>query len=419
MKITLHGAAQEVGRSCVEVSAKDKYLIDCGLKIAKGGNQFPEGVKVKDVKGVFISHAHLDHTGALPLFNARGLNCPIYCTAETKEISKVLLKDSLHIEMLGSEDPNYEEENIWKVLDLMKNVQYRKEQKLNNIKYTFHDAGHIPGSASVKLNIDGKNILYTGDINTSESELLKGADTDYGKVDVMISESTYGDREHPSRDKEENNFLNAAKDTVDKNGVCLVPVFGVGRAQEVILMLSRMDLGVPIYLDGMAKKITDLFLQRPKYLKDKSLKKASEKVNYVKNWKERETIVKEPAIVVSTAGMMSGGPVMAYMKHLSYQENSSVLLTGYQAHGTNGESLLNKRIVNIDNKMYKYKGRVEKYDFSAHAGQKELIALIKKTNPKSLIVNHGELDSEQTLAKEAEKFGIEVFTPKLGEELEF
>ena len=145
MKITLYGAAKEVGRSCIVVeNDTNKFMLDCGIKFSKHGNEYPLHFEVSEIDAAFISHAHLDHTGALPLFNSQGLNCPIFTTSETKEITRILLKDSLHIEMLNGEFPHYEEEHIFHVLGAMHNVYYREEKTFEGITYQFFDAGHIP-----------------------------------------------------------------------------------------------------------------------------------------------------------------------------------------------------------------------------------------------------------------------------------
>ncbi len=421
MIITFHGAAREVGRSCVEVKGKDiKVIIDAGIKITKNGNEYPIEFDVKDVDAAFVSHAHLDHTGSLPLFNSKGMNCPIFTTRETKDIARILLKDSLHIELMNGEYPHYDESNIAKVLGNMRRTEYREEYHFKGMRYKLFDAGHIPGSASVLLDIDGKTLLYTGDIKTTDSELLYRADTNYGeRIDVMITESTYGDREHPDREKEKDLFLKYIKDGIKTGGSVIIPVFGVGRAQEILLMLHDLDLDVPIFLDGMAKKVTDLFINSPKFLRDvKEMKQAIRDVEYAKGNHMRERVVKDQGIFVTTSGMMSGGPVMSYMKHLWNDSRTSILLTGYQAEGTNGRLLLESGKFNLDGQIVRVKGKVRKFDFSAHSGLAQLSELIKKVNPKILLINHGDPVAEDKLAIVARKMGIEVHTPNLGDSFE-
>ncbi len=418
MKIKFFGAAKEVGRSCVVIeSNNEKYMLDCGLKFGKYGNEYPLKFDVTKIDATFISHAHLDHTGALPLFNSQGLNCPIFTTAETKEITRILLKDSLHIEMLNGTYPHYDEEHIYHVLGAMRRVNYKETSSFSNIEYTFYDAGHIPGSASILLTVEGKNILYTGDIQTNESELLPPADTNYDKkVDILICESTYGIREHVPRQNEESKFIKEIENALLDGGSAIIPAFGVGRAQEIILLLDKLNIKVPIYLDGMAKKVTNLFLQKPQFLKDANhLKKVLRKIKYVQGKHMRERLIRENSVIISTSGMVTGGPVMFYLDKFKNDKKTVILLTGYQAEGTNGRTLLSKGMVKIDDKPTKIKCKVRQFDFSAHSGLKGLKNLILKINPKVLLLNHGDQTSEDNLEGWARNKNFEVHSLALGE----
>lgn len=434
MKIQLLGSAQEVGRSCILVN--DIYLLDAGLKIGPEESEYPLDFSEKDVKAVFLSHAHLDHTGALPLLNHLGLRCPIYATKITKQITKILLHDSIHIEKL-SKNPAYSEENINNILSYFQFVEYNKEYELkgagfsakkgkglgndSRIKFKLFDAGHIPGSGSFLLTINDngkdKTLLYTGDINTISTYLLNGLTYDKQiakenakpkskknklNIDVMICESTYGGRNHPSREEQENEFLDIVERTVDNKGSVLIPAFSVGRAQEILIMLSKRKFDAPIFLDGMAKKVTNLLLDFPAYVKDaKLLKKAISNVEFVKDYNHRQMIVKNKGIFVTTAGMLDGGPVMDYLKYVYDDEKNAILLTGYQAEGSNGRMVLEQKKVIVDNKMLNVKCFVNKFDFSAHCGQKELLQLLKNLNPTHLIINHGDAEEMNALAEKA------------------
>jgi len=271
MKLTFHGAAQEVGRSCIEVETErsTRILLDAGLKLTTDLNEFPVGMtNLSEIDAVLLSHAHLDHTGALPLLDHQGLYCPVYSTAMTKKLTKLLLEDAYKIGKLKHEQLGYFEEDIQKILNCVKRIKQRESGKILDVNFTFYSAGHIPGSSSILVHADEKTLLYTGDINLAESQLMNGADISFGKVDVLITESTYGDREHPPRKKVEKEFLDKVSETIGKGGSVLIPCFAVGRAQEIMLLLSELNLRVPIYLDGMAKKVTRLILQEPQSIKD-------------------------------------------------------------------------------------------------------------------------------------------------------
>src|SRR3989338_5823585 len=198
MKFKFHGAAKEVGRSCIELSfysgKTNRFLMDCGIKIEPGYLDHPSRISnAEEIEAVFLSHAHLDHTGHLPNLIHEGLNCPIYCTAATKETAKILLEDAHKIDMSEHRHPGYDKEDIEEVLKLMRDVKFRQDMSISNTRFRFYDAGHIPGSSSIMLSGGGKKILYTGDIQLRDSLLQKGADTNYGeKIDILIIESTYG-----------------------------------------------------------------------------------------------------------------------------------------------------------------------------------------------------------------------------------
>ena len=427
MKIQFLGYAQEVGRSCIVIN--DWILLDAGLKIGKQEAEYPEDFSEKDIKAVFLSHAHLDHTGALPLLNHLGLRCVIYATKMTRAITKILLADSIHIAELQGTHPAYTEENINNILSYFNYANYNREyeEKSISLKYKFLDAGHIPGSASILIDFEDKGgqrkkVLYTGDINAIGSNLLDGLNyhkkniAELKNVDAMICESTYGGRNHPNRIEQEKEFLSLIQGTVDNGGSVLIPAFAVGRSQEIVMMLSKRNFKVPIYLDGMGKKVTNLFLKEHKFLRDgNALRKAVEKVELIKDYKHRKRIIDEQAIIVTTSGMMDGGPVMDFIKHIYNDEKNAVLLTGYQAEGSNGRRLLENGTVDVDGEILNVKAFVKKFDFSAHSGQKELLEMIKAIQPKHLIFNHGDPEEMEVLVKLAEKITKNIHVPVLGE----
>lgn len=416
MKLTFHGAAQEVGRSCIEVNGK--YLFDAGLKLGTELSEYPTLTYAEHIRAVFLSHAHLDHTGALPLLNHNGLHCSVYCTKMTKALTKILLQDSIHIEMMQHKHPAYGKDNVLNVLSFMQQVQYHKKYKLDDGAFTFLNSGHIPGSASVLLELNGKQILYTGDLNTANTQLLDGA-TYTSAPDILIIESTYGSRDHPSREKTEQRFLQAVEKTLKQNGSVLIPSFSVGRAQELLLVLSRKRWNVPVYLDGMAKKVTDIILSMPEYIKNVAeLKHALKYVEYVQDFRHRQRIVEHQGIFISTAGMLDGGPVIDYVKHLHHDKNNSILLTGYQAEGCNGRLLLEEGCVYLDGMRTQVAGYVEQFDFSAHCGRNELLAFVDHQHPKTVVINHGDEGECADLAAALRKKKYTVFVPKVGETID-
>jgi len=420
MKIIIHGAGKEVGRSCIEIQSKEgEFLVDCGVKINVSGMEYPTRTDTKNIDAVFISHAHLDHTGCLPLFDHYGLFCPVYATAATKAITKILLIDSFEIEMAEKHgDVAYKKRDVERIGNSITTVDYDEWNEVHGIKWKFIDAGHIPGSASVMLKAEGKTILYTGDINTDETILMQRINDNYDeKIDILIIESTYGNRNHPDRKKTEEEFLDLVSERV-RQGPVILPCFAVGRAQEILILLNRRKWDVPIYIDGMARKVTDLLFSYPTTFKNPDeLRKAYANARQVKGGHERDSILREKprAIFVTTSGMLDGGPVIRYLEEFYNDSNASIIITGYQVRDSNGRMLLENKKARIEKRVVDVKCFVKQFDFSAHAGMDGLKNLIKKIKPKIAIINHGEIEEAESLGEFCNSLKIKTFVPSTGE----
>jgi len=421
VKLKIHGAAKEVGRSCIEISdEKHKLLLDVGIKLEEE-TSYPQGFEnLADTSIIFLSHAHLDHSGCLPLLKNYGLHCPIITNAATKALTKILLKDSYKVEKLNRHHVNYHRNDIYETIGDMQNVNYNKDYYFGDVRYKYYDAGHIPGSSIILIEIRGKKVLYTGDFNSQETMLLSPANTDVeAGVDVMICESTYGNRDHPDRKVQIKDFIDEIKKTVNRGGRVVIPAFAVGRAQEVALMLHNNDFGVPVYLDGMAKSVAEQMLLKPRFIKNPAeLRKALGKLHIVKGFREREKIVKQQGIFITTSGMLEGGPVLDYLQYLWEDLNSSILLTGYQAKHTNGRLLLDEGSIFLDGWKIKVKNHVKQFDFSAHAGRKQIHDFVLKVKPKLLVLAHGDPEACTAMKDWAESKGVKAIVPEFGQQIE-
>jgi len=417
-EIIFHGGAREVGRSCIELASEDKrILLDCGVKLTKEESEYPvEFDELSGIDAVFISHAHLDHTGALPWADHNDMDCPILMTEMTRYMTKLLLKDAFKIGRLNHEHLGYDELDIKKVLRCISRVKIDTKGNVGGISYEYFDAGHIPGSAAVYVDFKGTRFLYTGDINTIETGLLYPAEMEFPEVDVLICESTYGDREHPARKKTEKDFIDAVNSVISRGGSVVVPVFAVGRAQELLLLLGRSKLKAPVYFDGLGIEVTEMLFNVPDSVKDgRELENALKKVKVVGSEKDRFSAMRGRSIILTTSGMLTGGPVLKYLKYLRNNADNAVFMTGYQAEGTNGRLLAEKKEIFIDGEAKIVKCDVRQFDFSAHAGLSELKALVRKIKPKKVFFVHGEEKSVLALAEWASALGMESFAPKLGE----
>lgn len=428
MKIIFHGAAQEVGKSCIEVQTGGKrYIMDAGIKFTKDGAEYPKFLdKVYELDGVFLSHAHLDHSGALPLLEHKNLRCPIYCTNLTWKIVNLLLEDNYHLEKLKHIHPAYVERDITKVKNDLRFVTYDKQYETHDgkVKFSYLNSGHIPGGASILLELEGKKLLYTADVNTEDTNLMVPSDVDQLQdIDILITENTYGNREHPSKKDEETKFLEMVKETIKDGGSVLVPAFAVGRSQEIMILLEQLDEDVPIYLDGMARKVMTLVADSDdKYIDNRdAVARMMKRVKYIKKPTERDHVGKmKGVVIVTTSGMVQGGPVMTYMKHFVNKEENRVIMTGYQATGTNGRYIMEERTFKEHHHMYKVHCDIQQVDFSAHYGQTSIRDMMRRINPEHLILQHGDVGAlTESLDYAKENLKGKTYMPEIGEVLTF
>jgi putative mRNA 3-end processing factor len=413
-----------VGRSCIEVqTGGDRYLLDCGLKFHEAGFDYPAKVfEVRDIAGVFLSHAHLDHSGGLPFFHHYRMLCPIFCLPETKQITQILLNDShkiARIKHLHEAFNNLELKETYKNLE---HVSFNTPTQFRKVRHTFINAGHIPGSASIKLEAENLSILYTGDYNTRTTMLMQPADPHtWGKVDVLITECTYGARDLPDREPLVKEFLDMVERIVKGGGRVLIPVFAVGRAQEILIMLASRKWDVPIILDGMAKKVTHATVEgkNPYVINKDKLVDLMDHIELVTSDDHRSRAANKPGIFVTTSGMLQGGPAIHYLEHFWTDHKSAVLLTGYQVKGTNGWMLDNEGVAYIGGYRSRVQCEVKRFDFSGHLSREDIKATIRAVKPRILILNHGNTEGEDSIyAWAKQELSCEVFEPEVGQEIE-
>lgn len=418
VKIEFLGAASEVGRSGFVVDVGDKILLDYGVKLTPKGTEYPLPVKSNLIATV-ISHAHLDHTGHLPfLFTQAHNQC--YMTQPTLDLAKMLWFDTLKIAGLEAMDAGFSKEEIHSVEKFTFAVPYNRKIKLSeSTTLEFSDAGHIAGSAISKITSKrDETIVYTGDIRLDDTRLQTGAVLPKGNCDVLITESTYGDREHPKRAETEKKFVESVQDTIDAGGTALVTSFAVGRSAEMIDILNEYNINADIYLDGMCQKAARIYLNYPKYIRNPVfLKKSLDRAHWVKNMSMRKAALKKPSVIVTTSGMLQGGPVYAYLPEIYKDENSKVFLTGYQVEETPGRILLETGKINLNGIVVKPRLKVEKYDFSSHAGKTELYEIIRKMNPQKVVCVHGDAEVTKKFAKGIKAEGFDAVVPHLGDEI--
>lgn len=395
-------------------TARSQILMDYGVMINHEVG-FPVHVSPRDLNAVVLTHAHLDHSGLIPLFYVQSLKLPVYAVEPTFKLTGVLVRDM--IKLSGYYLP-FEYMDLETMMNHAIQVEYHSQFSAADAKITLVNAGHIPGSAQVIVENDGKRVLYTGDYNLVPTHLVPGADREYKNLDALVIESTYASEDHPDRAESERNFVLACKEVVEGGGTVLVPAFGVGRSQEIICMLADHNFTHPVFVDGMALDAIRMLEEFPNSLKDQQLfRRAMREAEQIRNWHDRRRAARTPGVIVSPAGMLKGGASVFYMENIAPKEGNGIFLVSYQVQGSPGRILLDEGRFILHGRPKTVKARVEKFDFSSHGGKTQLQETLKEVDKSTRVfVVHGEESNCKTLAEWASKeLGLQATSPMPGE----
>jgi putative mRNA 3-end processing factor len=417
MEVTFLGGTREVGKSALFVRGnKNNLLLDYGAHTSKEPS-FPMHVKPREVHSLLLTHAHLDHCGGVPLYFLRE-GVRLITTGLTLELSTLLLDD--FIKLSGFYLPFERADLLTMSKSTEKIVVGDSRPVAEEFVATFPSSGHIPGGTTIVLEHDGRRLLYTGDVNLRDSQLLSGTDTNFGELDAVITESTYALVDHEPRDKIEGEFVAFANEVVERGGVLLVPAFSVGRAQEIACLLRARNFKHRVAMDGMALKANDILFRHQESLRDPELfRKTVENLEVVSGWPHRKKLVKTPSVIIAPAGMLMGGASVFYNQELSQGERNGITIVAFQAPGTPGRTLLDRGLTLINGRPVPVKAEVRRFDFSGHSGRTELFEMLSriKGRPK-VYATHGDGETCSTFAKEiTERFGFEATAPALGEKI--
>jgi len=432
--LTLGGFGQ-VGRSCMLLTTSDsKVLIDCGINpgARSPSEAFPRidwaNITLDELDAIVIGHAHLDHTGFLPVLLKYGYKGPIYCTEPTLPMMNLIQLDAIKVAAAQGRTPMYSDRDVFQVMRQAITLPYGSVTDISpDIKLVLSNAGHILGSATCHFHIGNgdHNFVYSGDIKYGRSMLLESANTNYPRVETLLIESTYGAKEdiQPSRQEVEAAFITSVNSVLKEGGKVLIPIPAVGRAQELMMVIDRyMKSGelteAPVFMEGMIQEATAIHESFPEYLvkelKQKILETDdnpfdSEYFTNIEHQDGREEPLREglPCIIIATSGMLEGGPVLEYFRNIAPHKQNKILFVSYQVNGTLGRRVMDgARQVSISGK----EGRIEVVSincsterlegFSGHSDYNQLMAFVQRLRHKlrRVLVNHGEKKKSENLS---------------------
>ncbi|MBI2651047.1 beta-CASP ribonuclease aCPSF1 [Candidatus Woesearchaeota archaeon] len=447
IRMSYLGSARQVGRSCLFLQTPEsRVLLDCGVDVASEQQPYPyleaPEFNINELDAVIVSHAHVDHSGFVPYLFKYGYRGPVYCTAPTRDVMSLMLLDYVKIQRSEGKEPIFSTDDIKEMVKHTITLDYDEVTDVTpDVRITLYNAGHILGSAMVHLHVGNglHNILYSADQKYGKTMLLDPAVTLFPRLETLLLESTYGGKESftPERQKSDIELKRIVQETLSRNGKVLIPTLGVGRSQEIMVVIENMvRTGVlekiPVFIDGLIWDVTAIHTAYPEFLNN-SIRKLifhkdqnpflSDIFKRVGSQEERRQVIEEtgPCVILATSGMLQGGPSVEYLRHLADNPRNSMIFVNYQGEGSLGRRIQrgereyaigtanNNEIVQIKLEVHTVEG------FSGHSNRNQLLNFVAKCEPrpKKIIVNHGESSSCLDLASSLHKnFRIETIAPR-------
>jgi len=440
------GGGREVGRSCLQLDINGHhFLLDCGINpAAEGRASLPDlsQTSIEHLDGVFVSHAHLDHTGAIPELLRHGFDGKVYMTLPTLALLNLLWQDELSI----MEREWTKDQRLWSskemhriLMKLAVPTTYHEVFKLNSIRVNFHNAGHILGSTMTEIINNNYRVLYSGDLGTSSNHLRYWRTEDLANPDVLICEGTYGGKNRKSRAETEKDLLSKIRAALEVGGKVLIPTFSVGKTHEILKIIKDSWSSLPnvdVYLEGMAIETLRVYEQFLIYMDDK-VRRAFifnninpfrwDALRTFKGLTERKQLHRKegPCIIMAPSGMLRGGWSVWHMMRMAPSEKNLIALCGHMAAGTTGAALLDgardfllRDMISKDEVGVHVGCNVAHFDLSSHAMHNELCNYISKLKPELLVLVHGEESSLNALAESVQQYAGRVIIPAVGEKID-
>lgn len=449
VRVSFLGGARQVGRSCFLLQTPEsRILLDGGIDVtAQDKFAYPQfdapEFNINELDAVILSHPHLDHSGIIPYLFKMGYRGPVYCTAPTRDIAALLALDLIGVSFKEGNKALYSSADIKEMVKHTICINYEEVCDITpDVRLTLYNAGHTLGSAMAHLHIGNglHNLLYTGDLKVINTRLLDQAATKFPRLETLIVEGTYGGKDNvlPSRKESEQTVADAIRRTIERKGKVLIPVLGVGRAQELMLivhdLLERKEIPeIPVYIQGMVWDVTAIHTTYPDFLNSRIKKLIFHKDNNpflsgifkrVGSAEERKQVVEEkgPCVIIATSGMMTGGASVEFFRELADNPKNTLIFVSYLGEETLGSRIQRGEkeitMTNPEGKQEIVPVRLEVISIeglSGHAGRSELIHFISNLNPKpkKIIIVHGESSRCLDLASSLHKmFKVETNAPK-------
>jgi len=413
IRIHFLGGGNEVGNVGVvlEDQTATRLLIDYGLAPSSPPRYPSEAPPVTDA---IFTHTHIDHIGMAPWLVGNH-DTTLHGTTLTAALSSMMWKDTYKVSSIEGYPLPWDRRDEDYAKDAWKTHAYGEWAQYENWKWQFHRAGHVPGAAMIEIETPTHRILHSGDLDTRDAPNTVGAKP--VECDILLLESTYAGKEHPNRVEEEARFLAKIVEVVERGGIAIVPAFASGRGQDVLKILHDSGLDLNVHYDGMGKAISQQWLNHPEHLRDAdSFEAAFRWTKRVRSKSDRKRAL-EADVIVTTSGMMDGGPILWYLNRLRTDNRCAILFTGYQAEKSGGRKLIETGRIPIYGHSVEVACELDRFDLSNHAGHTDLVKFAEGCNPKHVILFHGDPETRLILAQALEAKGMIVHSPINGESI--